>query len=439
MKEKFEHKITERIKETFTSHAVEYNPQDWEKMKSMLPTEKKKGAILFWNIAKAAAVVLFLLGSAYFLWDIQMNKPESIVEKDVNYDSPKTLQEPVVQDRDITLDKNLNTNNTHNINQQSIVTHEEEAKRPDTFNKTPENNSKVITSNPKPLMGTHLNNLPFTDTLIAISDKLIDSGTEVAEMPVLGQSSVKIEIPDTNNSLAKEPPFIPYTDPILKKQKIKFGVELASFTNYTENLQTPSMNYGGGIAAHIPIKNRFSFNPGINLSNMQMQMNGSSDLLSNADFTTASTYGVEEITNNYSEIKPNEIQLTGLDLPLNFQYQFLQRNKGNYFLELGFSSLLYLSENYTYNLSYIDNSGCPPGTACGDLKTVSQEYDEPAFKTFDFAKLLNFSVGMDYHLNKRFDMVVNPFFKYPVSALSSSEIKFGSGGLKLKFMLLPKK
>jgi len=156
-------------------------------------------------------------------------------------------------------------------------------------------------------------------------------------------------------------------------------------------------------------------------------------LLSNQDmgvYTTSGMAGAKVAT---------ELQLTAMDIPMNFQYQFLKRKKGNYFFELGFSSLLYLSQDYSYELSYIDNSGCPPGGICSNMVTVVEESSIPDYKTFDFAKFLNFSVGLDYHLSKRFDMVVNPYLKYPVNLLSEEELKFGSGGLKLKFMIVPKK
>jgi hypothetical protein len=150
-------------------------------------------------------------------------------------------------------------------------------------------------------------------------------------------------------------------------------------------------------------------------------------------FTTSGGYS------SNSNLTPTEMQLTGLDIPVNFQYQFIKRKRGNYFLELGFSSLLYLSQNYSYELTYIDNSGCPPGTVCSNMVTITEESSIPDYRTFDFAKFLNFSVGLDYHLSKRFDMVVNPYLKYPVNMLSGDELKFGSGGLKLKFMIVPKK
>jgi len=140
---------------------------------------------------------------------------------------------------------------------------------------------------------------------------------------------------------------------------------------------------------------------------------------------------------NNPDIKPSEINLTGLDIPVNFQYRFIQRKSSDYFVELGFSNLLYLSESYSYSIAEV--SGTNPDGTYQIEQTFTEEITAPAFKTFDFASLINFSLGWDYKLNKSLDLTLNPYLKYPVSDLSSGDFKFGSGGLKLKLMLKPSK
>ena len=89
------------------------------------------------------------------------------------------------------------------------------------------------------------------------------------------------------------------------------------------------------------------------------------------------------------------------------------------------------------HLIHLSNTLDPHGGFEVDQKPQWKKY--MLLQTFDFAKLINFSVGWDYHLSKRVDMTLNPFLKYPVTTLTSGDIKFGSGGLKLKLMLIPKK
>lgn len=107
------------------------------------------------------------------------------------------------------------------------------------------------------------------------------------------------------------------------------------------------MNYGAGMAAYILIKKRFSFSPGLVVSVYNMKLSNEQYIENSNVFTNLNS----EIENN-DEIKPSEVNLTGLDIPVNFQYQFIRRKSLNFFVEFGFSSLLYLSENYSYTFSY---------------------------------------------------------------------------------------
>ncbi len=427
MKEKFEHRITNRINEVFDSHHADFNPQDWEKLKAQLPEKKSRIAVVFWTIAKVAAVILLFLAGIYLFWD-QQSIDDTVVEKRINQ-SPKE-----------TLSKNAFVDTI--INQIPEISTMIERNRTEDFDETKtEYDQQIETSESvsKLIADILIENKPHKSAS-DISRQLGQMNTPNAENRISQQIAVSTAthsneiIPDTISvDMDREvPQFIsPLTKP--KKEKVKLGVEMATFTNYSKDNINPSMNYGGGIAANIPIKNRFSFNPALVFSAYNMELQDNQSLLSKQDFGVYTTSGMAETRT------ATELQLTAMDIPMNFQYQFIKRKKSNYFLELGFSSLLYLSQNYSYELTYIDNSGCPPGTVCDNMVTVNEESSIPDYKTFDFAKFLNFSVGLDYHLSKRFDMVINPYLKYPVNLLSEEELKFGSGGLKLKFMIVPKK
>ena len=163
-------------------------------------------------------------------------------------------------------------------------------------------------------------------------------------------------------------------------------------------------------------------------------MNGTNERVEESVFTTTS---IEEVIENDPEIKPSGIQLTGIDIPLNFQFRFMEKKKSDYFVELGISNLVYLSENYLYAFTKV--SGPNPYTGTQSEEAVTGETLNSAFETFDFAKLINFSLGWNYKLNRRLDLSLNPYIKYPVGSLGSGEVKFGSGGMKLKLMVKPGK
>ncbi len=440
MKEKFEHKITERIKEVFSSGQVEYNPQDWEKMKMMLPAKRKKAVVLLWTFSKVAAVVLLFL-AGYFLF---MNR--STENENITINENKQISTSDTLDENLTLSSIKDTSNSvsefDERDQISIIDKPYQVQ--DEIHDNQKDN-KLIVSDKEIAVVSNENENQLE--IITQAEKNITIDTVSVTDDFQGSELAEIDAPnnnvstDTNNSRNQNivPPQIYFPPSKKEKDKIKFGITLASFTNYSPEDITQSMNYGGGLAANIPVKGRFSFNPGLVLSSINMSYDESSEHLNSDQYEVLTTFGVNELADENTGVQPTAVQLTGLDIPLNFQYKFLKRKKGSYFIEMGVSSLLYLSENYTYSFSYFHHYETEPGTLATVLKTVDQESSIPAFKTFDFARLLNFSVGLDYRLSNRFDMVINPYLKYPVSSLSAADLKFGSGGLKLKFMLIPKK
>ena len=435
MKEKFEHKLINKINEVFDSPQVEYNPQDWEKLKENLP-EKKSLVPVFWSVAKAASIILLIALGSYLLWNGLFNsEPQKIDTEHIAKISPEPQAE---------LNKNQINNPTTdsgNFIMQEYLSEEI------VTNQNPNKNDQIITE--KTLEPSN----QIVELAIADADQPSElNTTDLGEMDSLiisipeGEDILADNSPQKNDSVIEPnnetlqpavtqfeiPPEISGNES-RKKQKVKLGVEFASFTNYSPENITPSMNYGGGLAAHIPIKKRFSFNPGIIVSVYNMEFSDNQNILNKPDQTFSS---LDNFIENNPEARPTEINLTGLDIPINFQYQFIKRKSFDYFIELGFSSLLYLSENYSYSFVTLSNSPNPYGVFEVE-ETTNKEIAASGLKTFDFAKLINFSVGMDYRLNKRIDITINPYLKYPVSTLTSGDIKFGSGGLKLKFMLKP--
>lgn len=436
MKEKFEHNLVNKIKDVFDSHEVGYNPQDWEMLKEKLPEKRSRFVPLLWTMAKAASIILLVTIGSYMLWDGLVN------------------HQPQIQDNELMVQ----------TNQDSVEDKKEKSEYPDDSSNfinqeylSESTNKKLNTNNYDKTVIGKTEQLPIQIKEMALSDLVQSSEINTADVSEMDSLTVQIsETKDIRAETRKQ-----YNDSIIEpsiialqqtatqlevppeiiekeasqKQKVRLGVEFASFTNYAPENINPSLNYGGGLAAHIPIKKRFSFNPGLIVSvyNIEFPDNNSSNI-NIVDETFTSFNNIKE---NYPEIEPIEMNLTGLDIPINFQYQFIKLKSSNYFVELGFSSMLYLSENYSYTFSTLSDTPNPHGGF--EVETKTEEVSTSGSKTFDFAKLINFSVGMDYRLNKRLDLTINPYLKYPVSTLASGDIKFGSGGLKLKFMLKPGK
>jgi hypothetical protein len=66
------------------------------------------------------------------------------------------------------------------------------------------------------------------------------------------------------------------------------------------------------------------------------------------------------------------------------------------------------------------------------LSQTTDQSLQQKFNSFYFAKTLNFSFGTGYRLAGN-DLIIEPFLKYPIDGLGSQQLKFGSGGVNLKF------
>jgi len=119
------------------------------------------------------------------------------------------------------------------------------------------------------------------------------------------------------------------------------------------------------------------------------------------------------------------VSLTGLDIPLNIKYEFNPQKNDSYILA-GLSSGTFITENFTYRYDNTPN-------AFGVSSNLPDATTKRSFSRFDFARTLNLSIGMGYQISKQNRLIIEPFLKYPLSGLGSEQIKFGAGGLNLRF------
>ena len=285
MKEKFEHKLIQKIKDVFDSNQPDFNPQDWENMKTRLTENHVRKIPVFWTMIKAASVLLVLLIGTYFIWQRLIQPVDQVSEK--------------ATENSLSISKEYSEDNQQ-------PEKEDQSKDSRFF-------SEPLQSGPikKPVEIATSNVLPEylkADDSVFMSNEsselAITTDTIVTHLPEESEAMISEQSEILISENLKEPKdsvltFVsrwnPYPDITLaenkkQKQKMKVGVELASFTNYASEELEPEMNFGAGLTANIPIKSRFSFAPGIILSSYNMQVENT-EQLSNKN-TTPTTSGI---------------------------------------------------------------------------------------------------------------------------------------------------
>jgi hypothetical protein len=134
----------------------------------------------------------------------------------------------------------------------------------------------------------------------------------------------------------------------------------------------------------------------------------------------------------------NHYQIMAIDIPLNARFRVNQPfRKNQLYISAGFSSLLYLQEQFTEN-SIVYTESVQLDAESGEFRSiaystsVTENETVDAFQRFDFARLLNISFGYAIKRDKG-AILVEPFLKYPLGGITSRDIQLGMGGISLKY------
>lgn len=106
-----------------------------------------------------------------------------------------------------------------------------------------------------------------------------------------------------------------------------------------------------------------------------------------------------------------------LDIPVNFYYLFNSSKKLSVYTGIGVSSYLMLDEKYTF---YVNTNS---GTRAFDWSFKGENNE--------WFKMLNLSVGLQYHISDRIYLQAEPFVKAPLAGVGEWDIELSSWGVFL--------
>ena len=116
----------------------------------------------------------------------------------------------------------------------------------------------------------------------------------------------------------------------------------------------------------------------------------------------------------YHPSKPIQVDggCTVFDIPINLRLNLFQKPKQTWFVSSGVSSYWMMNENYTYNYAW----------------SPSRAVDWSDNSKFYFS-VMNFSVGMERQISKRFSLQVEPYLKTPLKNVGRGGVNLYSSGL----------
>jgi hypothetical protein len=485
MNEEFDDRLKSRIADVFDNFEDDSAHEGWLLLREKYPEKKKRPLLWLWW-ASAAAVLLMVLGLGLWL-------NQGAGTKNNNSAVVKAATKNTVSgnpDHDTISTSSPNNNNVaNNVNKTNTVKSVDHTAQQTTVNKpnidTSDKNSKAkitsgyyIAKNNKTIHREKLNKTSvevdkqqstsgsktdaqqFKATEQQMANHITgnnfnnpvshtaDSAARLAANPV--DATTKPTPPQTIKPVVKEPkhPLFTALNPVEPKTQkpvdkaVKFGVYAATYFNYAKGSDN-EFNVGAGFSSEIRLAGNLKLVTGVAINQNSLQYTSAMPAAANSYLALSIanpatprgfTASADHLTGvSYAQVasSPNlqnyQASLIGLDIPLNLKYQFSQSDT---YVSAGVSSGTYVSETYTFVYNY---SSAVANTQNQNTKTQN------AFNTFDFARTLNLSFGMGYPVGKSNRLIVEPFVKYPLNGLGSQDIKFGAGGLNLKFNFAPGK
>lgn len=473
MDDPLDNDLKNRIREVFDNYDDGHADEGWQLLREKYPEKARRGTVLWLWWGSAAAVLLLFLG---ILW--LSKKPEK--ENKLTGNKP-AINHPII--KSIEPQKNSNTivnqaNNSDDASADSVINSLQTQKlannqllsdrsykshiaaktnrpsRIETQNTTADNNSislKKIIGNNDSATGNALQNIVAINPAKTIEKRAVDIAK--ADNASKNDSSANAAA-KSNNSInmlnqAKQSDKAVFANnevPKNKKEKglrgstVSFGVYAATYVNYASKSNS-QVNEGIGISSDIRLSRKLNLSTGVAIGQNSLNYNGqlppeqskllsaannsAGDAVSNkASALAAPAYSANSFFAATPSLKNYTASLVGLEIPINLKYRF-NPEKTATFVSIGVSSGTFINERYTSTYSYTT----PFASA---LTQTTDQSLQQKFNSFYFAKTLNFSFGTGYRISGN-DLIIEPFVKYPIDGLGSQQIKFGSGGVNLKF------
>ncbi|MDR3693955.1 outer membrane beta-barrel protein [Mucilaginibacter sp.] len=493
MDDQLDKDIKNRIREVFDNYDAPSADEGWLLLREKFPEKTKRRAIV-WLWWSAAALILLFLGVGLFEFE-KNNSPveitaikkhntaphQNVIAQKSNKKTTNGTPSPVIKNENKSISESIAKNSVNNVkpvhsppvssaNTSKFIPGVNDASKKTSLavDLRPVQSKPVGTANTPdfmPVISDKSNKITrgvksrdsilqnkiqpppnqFAATVQTNTNKQV-TGANKPGIDDRGKNAPPVNKPATpSKSIASM--FAEDDQPVNKKidgeKKVHFGVYAATYFNYAKGSGNQA-NLGAGVTSEITLTKNLKLVTGITIAQNSLAFNNSSPAGGSQNFPLSPTAAGIAAGNapaaNFSQMalfstgvvntasvptyKNYNASLVGLDIPLNLKYEFNPK-KNDFYVLAGFSSGTFVNETYTYQYNY-------PALASPGLQQLKNETSHNSFNGFYVGKMLNFAVGVGYPLGKN-RIVLEPFLKYPLQGLGSQDIKFGAGGVNLKF------
>jgi len=481
MDEQLDNDLKNRIRKVFENIGDPSAGEGWLLLRKKFPEEKSRRPVLAWMWWSAAAVLFLFMGIGLWLYNMK-DQPQKMAVK--THKHPQTENMAAVKSRQDTIGKNNaaqpfkpnagtagSGGNVQSNSQNIAAATKKKAPAPATIAKRLNDAAAKQTFIAKNKGDNKNIATGQQHPVIQQPDKSIIGQQQANRIAANKQPPVKTVTVQPNNQPANVQPGKPATSTLStntatsqlvtpskqpsksinsmfaedqnkkktvdeRSKRVIFGLYAATYFNYAKGSNNQA-NLGAGITSEIKISRNLKLVTGITIAQNSMNFSGgvptsvaqtsvSQNIYTAPGANTLRAYSLNSAVTVASvpAFKNYDASLVGLDVPVNLKYDFNPKKMDAYVLA-GLSSGTFINETYTYQYNY-------PALASASLQQIQNQTTHQSFNGFYFGRTLNVAVGLGYPVGKN-HIVLEPFLKYPLDGLGSQNIRFGAGGINLKF------
>jgi len=469
MKEQFDRRLVEKIKDSFENHEESFDPKEWEKFSDAYFDKKKPKPIWVWATLISGIAASLVIG--FLIWpSIEETSLEEYVSYDQEFPMPRQdtpdIEAPIVED-------GIDDNVPEREQEQRTVIPD---RRQDPIAPTAKE-SFAIDPSPVSIASASISE-EFRQEIglsrtIAINDQTLGK----LELPtlkklemarVLERESTPVTEEETltlqhNIAVTTEPLKEEEAQKIIntwamadlpaqeEKKKgdpgVKWGLVMAP---QAASNTTMGLNLGGGVMSEISLSKRLKLDVGVTFArqslvpgqgqNVAMIMDSApaeagADHMQYASFAIPNRASPLMAANMISPVSPTyELNFANLDIPINLKYKVMDNPQSGLYIISGLSSMIYLSQSTseTFDISYV-GIGQANAFSANQVQTFSTEVTaQDGENTVDLGRMLNLSFGYEYKLSNGTFLSVEPFYKLPIGNMTFADQQFSIGGVNFR-------
>lgn len=399
MNEHFDQLLLRKIKNSFDDLQVAPGENLWEEflVKQTKKKEVKRGFTRR-ALAVAALIALFFTG----IISIQLLREGANSHDEFVYNQQQKAQESPITDQ-----KSVSPSLSAPVLQEEVsesqkaqrLEENEEEVLPKDDSETKEKSNEILPV----IRRANFNELPAIRVQESIAKRLV--GEEKVNMDSSSDPTIVVER--------------------FNKKSKALEFHISSGSSYYRPTNSSAWSYSGGVTSELMLTEKISISGGIALAKQGFEIANNG-----VDITQESE--IDEIgIKKYAD-------LITLDIPINTRYYFKNSNAGESYISFGISSFIYLQESVTTSTRQVievisQENGIPVVTR--EVEESETKNTQKAFTNLDIARAVNISIGIERSVNNSLSFIVEPFMQIPIGTLTSEKIRFGTGGMNVRFKL----